>query len=103
MKNLRPFHLKTFKSRVLVFTLLTGCCATGWTLDYLGAEGVLKLVKERNATVAPAPADDQSKLRDELKAFQAASTNLAPAEAARRWLELADRAAKAQRRAAMHY
>ncbi len=103
MKNLRTFHLKTFKSRVLVFTLLTGCCATGWALDYLGAEGVLKLVKERNATVTPAPADDQSKLRDELKAFQAASTNLAPAEAARRWLELADRAAKAQRRAAMHY
>jgi tetratricopeptide (TPR) repeat protein len=72
--------------------------------DYLGASAVLHEVEERSAKPGEKPErDPQSILRDDLKAFSQTSTNLSPADAAKGWLELADRAAKIQQQAGQNY
>jgi len=63
--------------------------------DYLGANGVLSKIDELIAKPGEKPKkDEQSILRDDLAAFSQSATNLPPVEAAKRWLELVDRAAK---------
>lgn len=67
--------------------------------QYLGANEVLRQVQERKNKPAEKPAilDENAQLRHDLQAFDQSVTNLAPADAARRWLELVDRAFKIQR------
>jgi tetratricopeptide (TPR) repeat protein len=64
--------------------------------NYVGASAVLREVQEANAKPGEKDehADEQTKLRNELKQFSQTVSNLPPAEAAQRWLELVDRAAK---------
>ncbi len=72
--------------------------------DYLGASAVLQQVETRIAKpVEKKPADEQSRLHDELKTFRQSVTQLAPAEAAQRWLEFVDRARKPQPQSARNY
>ena len=82
----------------IVFLILLSTCLGALALDYLGAGGVLQQVRDRNARPAEKTAGtERSKFCDELKTFSQTVTNLAPAEAARAWLRLVDRAAKFQR------
>jgi len=84
--------------------LVAGICSSGQAADYLGADAVLKQVAERNAQSGKKDDGDvQAKFREELKAFSLTVTNLAPAEAAKGWLDLADRVEKVQRLAMLHY
>jgi tetratricopeptide (TPR) repeat protein len=76
--------------------LAGGVCARA--ADFIGAAGVLRQVDDRKAKP-----DDQAKttnevtrLKADLQAFSAAAAGLPAAEAAQRWLALADRAAKVQ-------
>lgn len=64
--------------------------------NLLGAETFIRRVRESQPPpVAAAPATTpHAVLRTELEAFRAERTQLEPAEAARRWLEFADRIAK---------
>ena len=72
--------------------------------DYLGASNVLHQIDERNASPAEKQKKDASaQLRDELKSFRESVTNLAPTDAAQRWLDLADRAVKVQQQQAQNY
>ncbi|HTQ29736.1 MAG TPA: hypothetical protein VMI53_00865, partial [Opitutaceae bacterium] len=72
--------------------------------DYMGANAVLHKVEESCAKPNEKhEKDEPSKLRDDLKLFGQISVHLAPAEAATRWLELVDRAAKIQRQSAQNY
>jgi tetratricopeptide (TPR) repeat protein len=72
--------------------------------DYLGANAVLQQVVESTAKPGEKPKkDEQTILRDDLTAFGQSVTNLAPADAAKRWLELVDRAAKIQRQSSRNY
>jgi tetratricopeptide (TPR) repeat protein len=104
MKNDIYFRSEFLKWGCITLALFTGFYAAVGATDYLGANGVLQQVKERNAQPgAKSGGDESAKLREELKAFSSTATNLAPAEAAKRWLELADRAVKLQRQAAMDY
>jgi len=65
---------------------------------------VLLQVKERNAKPADKREEDPAaQLRDDLKSFRESVTNLAPADAAQRWLQLADRAVKVQQQSAQNY
>jgi len=82
-----------------ITAIIIGTSAAVQAADYLGADGVLQQVVERNAKPEENPpgGDEQTKLRDELKAFSRAATNMAPAAAAKQWLELVDRAVKMQR------
>ncbi|MEA3186271.1 MAG: hypothetical protein QOD99_101 [Chthoniobacter sp.] len=61
--------------------------------DYLGADSVLKQVAEKADAAVPAlsEANTTAKLKRDLKEFRETNANLAPEEAAKRWLELADR------------
>ncbi|HEX4350684.1 MAG TPA: hypothetical protein VH251_09855, partial [Verrucomicrobiae bacterium] len=93
------------KNSILKWTSL-GCITLGIVLvphvcraqDYIGAGGVLRQVEERNAKPAEKPVkpSEAAQLRQDLKAFVETETNLPPAEAAKRWLELVDRTAKVQ-------
>ena len=66
--------------------------------NYLGANAVLRQVEEHNARpVEKREKDETAKLRDDLQSFRQSVTNLAPADAAQRWLGLVDRAVKVQR------
>ncbi|HEY4416301.1 MAG TPA: hypothetical protein VGO57_11470 [Verrucomicrobiae bacterium] len=77
--------------------LAIGWCQISQAQDYLGANTVLQQVATRIAKPEDKkPADAQSQLRDELKTFSQNATNLPPADAARKWLELVDRASKLQ-------
>jgi hypothetical protein len=72
--------------------------------DYLGASNVLRQVEERNASPAAKREKDASaQLRDDLKSFRESVTNLAPADAAQRWLDLVDRAVKVQHQQMQNY
>lgn len=73
--------------------------------DYLGANAVLQQVQERNAKPGEvsAKSNEQTQLRDDLQAFSQTATNLPPADAARRWLELMDRAVKIQKQSELSY
>lgn len=83
---------------------IAGLCAVVYAVDYLGADGVLQQVAEHNAKPGEkSDADAQSKFREELKAFSKAATQLPPSEAAKQWLELADRAVKLQQQASLNY
>ena len=66
--------------------------------DYLGAAGVLRAVEERHAGAGQkAPVTNESaQLSADLNTFSQTSGSLPPAEAAQRWLELADRSIKVQ-------
>jgi len=66
--------------------------------DYLGASGVLRAVEARHAGAdQKAPATNESaQLSADLKTFTQTSGSLPAPEAARRWLELVDRAVKVQ-------
>ncbi len=63
--------------------------------DYLGASAVLRQAAESKAKPADVKKDDPTgKLRAGLSAFRTNAASLAPAEAAKRWLEFVDQAAK---------
>ncbi len=64
--------------------------------NYAGAEGFLRKVQDllNQSSGQPNQTNETAKFRDDLKAFNATLTNLPPAEAAKQWLALADRAAK---------
>jgi tetratricopeptide (TPR) repeat protein len=84
--------------------LAAGFCASSHAQDYLGANVVLQQVQQHNAKPSEKPQrDEQMVLRDNLKAFSQTATNLAPADAAKQWLELVDRAAKIQQQAMRNY
>ena len=87
----------SLKSVCVVFILAAGP-AVGFAQDYIGASAVLRQVEERNAKPAEKPVklDEAGQLHADIKAFNETVTNLAPADAAKRWLELADRAVKTQ-------
>jgi tetratricopeptide (TPR) repeat protein len=85
-------------------SLAAGFCGAANAQDYLGAKAVLQQVEERNVKPGGKPqSDDQTVLRDDLKAFSQTATNLAPADAAKQWLDLVDRAAKIQQQSARNY
>ena len=76
----------------------------GMAQDYLGASNVLAQVAARNAKPGDkVKKDDSEKLRDDLKSFRESVTNLVPAGAAQRWLELVDRVAVTQRQQMLNY
>ena len=84
--------------------IITGIQTSSRAGDYLGATGVLQQVAERNAAPGQTKeSDEPTKFREELKAFARAATNLPPAEAAKQWLALVDRAIKAQRQAQINF
>jgi len=94
----------------LIPTLMTALAPAVWlpaslpAQDYLGASNVLRQAAERNAApAAKSEKDESAKLRDDLKLFSDSVTNLAPADAAKGWLELVDRAAKVQQQQAANY
>src|ERR1700679_999616 len=59
--------------------------------DYLGASKGLFQVEEGNASPAGKQKKDASaQLQDDLKSFRESVTNLAPTDAAQRWLDLVD-------------
>ncbi|HEY3853019.1 MAG TPA: hypothetical protein VGO67_01345 [Verrucomicrobiae bacterium] len=64
---------------------------------YLGVEAVLRRVEEMSAkTNADQKADEQDKLRGDLKTFIQNAPALSPADSAKQWLDLVDRAVKTQ-------
>jgi tetratricopeptide (TPR) repeat protein len=68
--------------------------------DFLGAQAVLRRAEAPNGKpVDESAKDPSSRLRDDLKSFSRSVTNLAADDAAQRWLELVDRAAKVRRSA----
>jgi tetratricopeptide (TPR) repeat protein len=82
---------------VCLLVLAASCPRPGLAAqDYAGAAAVLQKVADQSAKpeADTQKTDERSKLRDELTAFQGASATLPAAEAAQRWLGLADRAAK---------
>jgi tetratricopeptide (TPR) repeat protein len=98
--NLAPFV------QSICVTLFLGLLTPGiaHAQDYLGASAVLHQVEERNAKPGQKPEKDEAtKLLDDLKSFSQTSTNLAPADAAKRWLELVDRAVKVQQQSVQNY
>ena len=106
MKKLRPSTLPLFSPTAGVLLLLVGALPEACRAQsYLGANAVLHQVEERNAKPVekPAKADEQTQLRDDLKAFSQSATNLPPAEAATRWLALVDRAITNQQQSARSY
>ncbi len=90
--------------QTLAVTLVLSAGSPGMAQDYLGASNVLHQVAERNAKPAEKNKKDESAiLRDDLRSFRGSVTNLAPADAAQRWLELVDRVTKLQRQSAQNY
>ena len=93
-----------------VFIIFTCClfakggefCAKAGTQDYIGANAVLQLVEAGAKSVAQTN-DEQSLLRNDLKTFSENAASLAPADAARQWLALVDRAAKVQQQTGPNY
>ena len=105
MKTKYKLNLIRFIS-ILTATLALSAGSPGMTSaqDYLGASNVLHQVEERNAKPADKREKTESeKLRDDLKSFQQSVTNLMPADAAQRWLDLADRAVKVQQQQMQNY
>jgi tetratricopeptide (TPR) repeat protein len=87
-----------------IATLVAGVPGINRGQDYLGASAVLRQAEERNAKPAEKQEKDEAAiLRDDLKTFSLSETNLAPADAARHWLELVDRAIKIQRHRPQDY
>lgn len=77
-----------------IFAWCGGFCPELRAQGYMGANAVLQLAQQRRAKSATETNDDQAKFRAELKAFTQNSTNLAPADAARQWLDFVDRVSK---------
>ena len=69
-----------------------------WHRIILGPAGYCARSSERNAKPVEKPAklSEAAQLRLDMKAFSETATNLAPAEAAKRWLEFVDRTMKIQ-------
>ena len=87
----------TICTTICLLALIVGSPFPGFAAqDYAGAAAVLQKVAEQSAKPAgdTQKTDERSKLKDELTAFQSASAALPAAEAAQRWLALADHAAK---------
>lgn len=105
MKTLHmPNMVRFIPSLVAILVLSAWSPETARAQDYLGASNVLLQVEERNAKPADKRKMDASaQLRDDLKSFRESMTNLAPADAAQRWLELVDRAVKIQQESAQNY
>jgi tetratricopeptide (TPR) repeat protein len=74
-------------------------CANVQAQDYMGASALLQQVEESHAKPGSKQTNEVSNLRDDLKAFSKNAAALAPADAAKQWLELVDRAAKIQQQA----
>lgn len=96
--------------RIFAFfrTILAGClvlagygyggfCPGVRAQDYMGANAVLQLAQQQRAKSPAQTNDGQAQFRADLKAFSQNSTNLSPDDAAREWLDLADRAPKVVR------
>jgi tetratricopeptide (TPR) repeat protein len=105
MKTMHTSNLFRF-IQTFIAALLLGIWPLGKASaqDYLGASNVLYQVEERNASPAGKQKKDASaQLQDDLKSFRESVTNLAPTDAAQRWLDLVDRAVKVQQQQAQNY
>jgi tetratricopeptide (TPR) repeat protein len=105
MKTTRAQNIVRFIP-VLATTIVLSAWSPGIASaqNYLGASNVLHQVEERNAKPAVKREKDATEqLRDDLKSFRESVTNLAPADAAQRWLEFVDRAVKLQGLNAQNY
>jgi tetratricopeptide (TPR) repeat protein len=88
--------------RALIFSLFVGIVspfAVAAAENYLGTEGVLHRIEEINARPGQAgpSTNEAAKLREDLKAFSASVKNMPPADAAKGWVALVDRAIKAHK------
>ncbi len=95
MKN---FILKSARFGCLISSMVMSAYVCR-AQDYIGAGAVLRQVEERNAKPVEKSAalDETAQLHQDLKAFGETAANLPPADAAKRWLELVDRAIKTER------
>ena len=85
---------KSIKRGAVLFFAATSL-AVVHAADFLGANGVLQQVAERHAKPGEKTGvDENKKFLGDLEEFNRTVTNLAPADAAKRWLELVDRMAK---------
>jgi tetratricopeptide (TPR) repeat protein len=89
---------------IFAATLVLSTWSPGMAQDYLGASNVLAQVAARNVSPAAKREKDAStQLRDDLKSFSESVTNLAPTDAAQRWLDLADRVVNVQQQQIQNY
>lgn len=89
---------------VVLLALNVGSPGPARAQDYIGASNVLSQVEQHNTKPAEKrPKDATAQWRDDLKSFRESVTNLAPADAAQRWLVLTDRAVKLQQQQVQNF
>lgn len=94
--------MKEFFRLIIICSILAwngGFCPGLRAQSYMGANAALQLAQQQRAKSALQTNDDQAKFRAELRTFSRISTNLAPAEAAKQWLDFVDRAGVIARQA----